>query len=319
MITGGDMAGIWSTQAEFDWNIFDALRPMMIHTPWLTTTGNHDCVDPLVVPGPFVACDPIGQCWLDNFASPAAGESTEDGDVVSGSEFFYSVDWGNAHFAMSDYACTTPRGVDGANAVWLTADLAANDNDWTIVFEHYNPYADCRRDADAGTGNQIVRALLAPIWEGGGADLLVAGHDHCYERSFLIRGLFDEFAKIAFDPLVHMVQGGLGGCCDGVPYTKPGGGPVANSGTVYIMAGGSTNIAPICGDCPEQQGEHNHPIIVKQFYGDTVNGPVTTGSPPGDGDQGSFILDFDDQVLNAYYIHRTGTAWDHFQMRKEAP
>ena len=55
---------------------------------------------------------------------------------------------------------------------WLQQDLASTNQPWLIAFFHHPPYAKGSHDSDVDVG----------------VDLVLTGHSHCYERSYLIDG-----------------------------------------------------------------------------------------------------------------------------------
>ncbi|MBI4260779.1 MAG: metallophosphoesterase [Actinobacteria bacterium] len=92
-------------------------------------------------------------------------------------------------------------------AEWLEERLAASTAPWQLVILHHPPNS-C---ADHGSDLQ-VRAVWLDDLEEGGADLVLAGHDHVYQR----------FAPI--DGVTHVVTGGGGAelydvraCPEGTP------------------------------------------------------------------------------------------------------
>ncbi len=68
-------------------------------------------------------------------------------------------------------------------ARWLDELLADNPNRWTVAV-HHHPIFSAARDRD----NPELRALLQPIYDKHGVDLVLTGHDHTYARSNLRTG-----------------------------------------------------------------------------------------------------------------------------------
>jgi 3',5'-cyclic AMP phosphodiesterase CpdA len=68
-------------------------------------------------------------------------------------------------------------------ARWLDDLLANNPNRWTVV-AHHHPIFSAARNRD----NPELRALLQPVYDRRGVDLVLTGHDHAYARSNLRTG-----------------------------------------------------------------------------------------------------------------------------------
>jgi 3',5'-cyclic AMP phosphodiesterase CpdA len=65
---------------------------------------------------------------------------------------------------------------------WLEASLASSDAPWKVVAMHHPAYS-----CGGYLGDPRVRSLLVPIFERTGVDLVLAAHDHNYQR-FAPRG-----------------------------------------------------------------------------------------------------------------------------------
>lgn len=66
---------------------------------------------------------------------------------------------------------------------WLDDTLASSSNQWKIVLLHHPPYSSGRHGSTAG-----AREALEPILRRHHVDLVLAGHDHHYERTHPIDG-----------------------------------------------------------------------------------------------------------------------------------
>jgi acid phosphatase len=89
----------------------------------------------------------------------------------------YAFEWGSGHFV----SVSTPEfsGGHADGAPWLSADLAAAQaRPWRIVFLHEPLYSGGKKYVLRG-----LRATLGPLLEAGGVHLLLAGHQHFYERA----------------------------------------------------------------------------------------------------------------------------------------
>ena len=92
---------------------------------------------------------------------------------------YYSYDVVSWHVVALNSECTQP-GVGGCSASspqtqWLKADLAAHPNTCTLAYFH-RPYF-----SDKGGTVAKVKQLFTALYNGG-ADVLLVGHQHIYER-----------------------------------------------------------------------------------------------------------------------------------------
>ena len=77
--------------------------------------------------------------------------------------------------------------VKNAQLVWLRDALANSRARWKVVFLHHSIYSAATRRGGHGGERSVLRLrqLLEPIFVDGGVDLVLAGHDHHYDRSTL--------------------------------------------------------------------------------------------------------------------------------------
>jgi hypothetical protein len=174
---------------------------------------------------------------------------------------------------------------------WLKADLEANMSDWLIAFWHSPPYSKGSHDSDNlldNFGNMTeMRVNAVQLLESYGVDLVLSGHSHIYERSHLINGHYG-FSTSLTPTMVK--DAGSGRTEDTGAYIKPGAGPVANQGAVYVVAGCS-------GWATSRTGYH--PIM----YFDELQ-------------VGSLIIDINGKRLDARFLRETGAIDDHFTILK---
>ena len=120
--------------------------------------------------------------------------------VLPGNERYYMLSWGPVDLFMLDSDQAEPDGVDvgSVQARWLEAELAASKAPWKLVLLHHAPYSSGMHGS--------TQALQWPYatW---GADAVIAGHDHLYER-------------IERDGVVYLVNG-LGGHGKRYQFTTP--------------------------------------------------------------------------------------------------
>jgi hypothetical protein len=131
-------------------------------------------------------------------------------------------------------------------ANWVRSDLAATLRDWIIAFWHHPPYSKGSHNSDTEIELIQMRQNFLPILEEGGVDLVLAGHSHSYERSFLLDGHYGTSGTLTS----AMIKDGGSGR-DPSPYQKPTG-TFAHQGAVYSVAGSSGQISG---------GSLNHPAM----------------------------------------------------------
>jgi hypothetical protein len=138
---------------------------------------------------------------------------------------------------------------------------------------------------------KAMRQNFAPIWEQYGVDLVLCGHSHVYERSYLVKGAYGDAADINF---LNFVQNTNGVDSLGQAFLKYTQGANPNQGTVYVVCGnsGSTDPAP---------GLH-HPYMYTGYGCDTC--------------VGSFILDINGNRLDGRHLDGFGNIRDHFTIKK---
>jgi hypothetical protein len=272
----GDNAYQSGTDAEYQAAVFDMYPAMLRKSVLFSTLGNHDTGQSTA----YTDSHP----YFNLFTLPADGEG---GGVPSGTEHFYSFDFGNIHFVCLD-SMTANRATNGPMANWLRADLANTLGTWIVAFWHHPPYSRGSHNSDFEWELIEMRENFNPILEAGGVDLVLAGHSHSYERSFLIDqhyGLSGTFSA------GHQVDGGSG--AGGAAYLKPEG-RAAHRGAVYSVAGSSGQISG---------GLLNHPAM---FMSLNVLGSV--------------VLDFATNRLDFRFVDDSGDVRDSFTIVKgDAP
>ena len=212
----GDNAYGTGTQAEYQAAVFDTYPEILRSIPLWPALGNHD----------------IGSPYFDNFTLPTAAEA---GGVASGTENYYSFDFANIHFVCLD-SDRSDRSTSGAMLSWLRNDLGATTQQWIVAYWHHAPYTRGSHDSD-GEGALIeMRGNVVPILEAHGVDLVLCGHSHVYERSFLLDGHYDVSATLTPDMIL---DGGSGRESGTGAYRKAGG---AHAGTVYAVCGCSGRV-----------------------------------------------------------------------------
>ncbi len=174
---------------------------------------------------------------------------------------------------------------------WLESDLATTERDWIIAFWHHPPYSLGTHPSDLDLFETEMRERALPILERYGVDLVLSGHSHVYERSFLLNGHYGYSSN--FNASMALDRG-LGQPLSGGPYRKPAGGAGANRGTVYTVCG-----------CSGQGGDGDFPLH-----------PVMATNSGG---FGSVAIDVDGLVLRARFLRRSSGVQDFYTIDKSAP
>jgi hypothetical protein len=264
----GDNAYQNGEDGEYQAAVFDMYQETLRTSPMWSTRGNHE------------------NNTSDYYAMydfPTAGEL---GGLASGSEAYYSFDFGNVHLICLDSDATS-LSPTGAMATWVTADLAATAQPWIVVFFHHPPYTKGSHDSDNvgdSSGRMIdMRENFLPILEDGGVDLVFSGHSHAYERSFLIDGHYGMSYTFS---AAHQADSGDGSTTGDGAYVK-GFGP--HEGAVYTVAGSSGKTS--------SSGSLNHPAMQNSHRV-----------------LGSVVLDVNDDRLDVEFLTSTGQVLDEYTL-----
>jgi hypothetical protein len=232
----GDIAYESGTDAEFTSNHFAVYQDILRQTPLWPTLGNHEAMSVTTSLG-------IGP-YYEAHVLPTSGQA---GGVASGTEAYYAFDYANVHFIVLD-SMDSSRAPGSPMVTWLQNDLASTGQEWVIAFWHHPPYSKGGHDSDSAgdSGGRLVdmRETVLPILEAGGVDLVLAGHSHAYERSYLIDGAYGygtapNFATPSLNTLLadgHILDAGNGQPSGTGAYQKSSGG-TSHDGTVYVVAG----------------------------------------------------------------------------------
>lgn len=232
----GDNADYGGEDAEFQRAMFEVYQAGLCRMPLWSCLGNHD-----VLSIPETGRD---YPYFLIYVFPTAAEC---GGCPSGSERYFSFDWGNAHFISLD-SKLSDRSPTGPMAAWLRQDLAGSAATWIVACFHHPPYSKGAHDSDTEAAMVQMRANILPILETGGVDLVLSGHSHCYERSMLLDGHYGTSNPLAAGMIV---DGGDGRTTGTGAYRKPLTGPRGNHGAVYCVSGSAGQTSG---------GTLNHPV-----------------------------------------------------------
>ncbi|WP_160715100.1 metallophosphoesterase [Chitinophaga solisilvae] len=286
----GDNAYDGGFDAEYQTNFFNNYKDNLLKNILLfPAPGNHD------YDNDGARQDDHNIPYLANFTLPANGEC---GGVASGKEEYYSVDYGDIHIISLDsygreggkrfYDTTSPQ------IQWLKRDLAANTKKWTIAYWHHPPYTMGSHNSDTESELVKVRQQLIRILERYGVDVILNGHSHNYERSYLIKGHYGLENTFSFSS--HAVSNSSAkydGTSNSCPYVLPS--AKSYHGTVYVVAGSAGQIGGT-------QSSYPHAV---SYYSNSDK-------------SGSLVLEIEGNRLDAKFVASDKTIKDRFTILKDA-
>ena len=275
----GDNAYDYGTQDEHEGAVFNRYPRMLRRSVLWPCIGNHDAESAYAATQSGV--------YFDAFTLPSSAEA---GGLSSGTEAYYAFDFGNIHFVVLNSE-DSDRAPAGPMMSWLEADLMSTSQDWIVAYWHSPPYSKGSHDSDdLESEPEMVemRERAVPILEDWGVDLVLNGHSHNYERSFLLDGHYGFSDSLTSGMVLDDGDGSVIG--DGA-YQKLSQGADSHEGAVYVVAGnGSEVFDTVAGE---------HPVMVSSQV-----------------QLGSMVLDVDGDRLEAVMIDDSGAIRDRFTIVK---
>ena len=264
---------IYQIQHDF----FNQVENVLINSPLYTTIGNHDDHDTL-------------RNYLRTFTLPANAEA---GGATSGTEKYYSFDYSNIHVVV---LCTEIYDSTGMKkqTEWLKKDLEKNHQQWLIACLHQPFHSGGYHPSDENKSTQERRKEWLPLLFAHGVDLILQGHNHIYERSYMVDNLVGKAMEVTAK---NKIDTCLGREDEGKPYYKKTG---TGKGTIFITcaAGGVSN--------PSKNFVH-YPVFPVYYSARKV--------------EGSLVIDVNRNRLDVNFlcdeINEKGShIWDHFTILK---
>jgi len=285
----GDNAYNSGTDAEYTSNFFGIYGATLLKNHKLyPAPGNHDYGNSALNKSSR------SMAYHSNFSTPKNGES---GGVASTKQNFYSYDIGNIHFLSLDSYGMEADGTDIQTAAtstlktWIDADLAANTKKWIIAYWHHPPYTKTSHNSDTESDLIAIRQNFIGYLENKGVDMIINGHSHGYERSYLLKNFTGNWNS--FNLGTHSVGTSIAtytsnSTCPYVYNTTP-----SNHGTVYVVAGSTGASGGVQTD------------FDAYAFPNSVN------------DGGVFYFEVEDNRLDAKMLRRNGTVFDQFTIMKD--
>lgn len=270
----GDIVYDNGEDEKYNAQFFDPYKPHIRNTPVWPLPGNHD----------YNGLDRVTQegSFFNNFTLPAQAEA---GGTASGVEMFYSFDYGPVHLIClnSEHPGYLLQRENEMTA-WLREDLQNNTRPWVIAAWHQPPYSRGSHNSDDFWELLMARTreYLVPILEEFGVDLILNGHSHNYERSYLMQG--HTGSSSSYDPAVHRLDAGSGSLAAGTPYRKAPSG----RGAVFVVAGSGGKLS--------NRGTQDHPA---HFY---ANKDL----------RGGIVIDVRGDTLHGQWVAQDGVVYDEF-------
>jgi len=319
----GDNAYNSGTDAEYTTGYFNIYANIFRKMPQWSCLGNHDANNG--------STDPLANFpYFDMFTFPTAGEC---GGVASGTEHYYSFNYGNIHFiALDSQASNTAvdnpatPGVneDGPMAAWLRADLASVTATWIVAYWHHPSYSKGSHNSD--TEGQLInmRTNFLPILEAGGVDVCYVGHSHNYERSVLLDGNYLTSAEPTApspSPTVAMKKNAGNGSIAGFTTVTPG--------TIRNAANSFTATSTVNGTFIPGNGAYIKPLTgPRDHFGAVYNTAGMSGSADSNSinhpamyvcynTMGTVNLDINGNTLTSTFVTSSGATPDNFTITKQ--
>ena len=165
---------------------------------------------------------------------------------------------------------------------WLQSDLAANTQRWTVVYMHHPPYTLGTHNSNTEEELIDMRTNIVPLLENYKVDLVLSGHSHVNERSYMMKGHLG--TSSTFTPAMK-VSTQTNNFVKTAPY----------NGTVYAVCGTS-------GQDPEAINQVGFPMPAMFFNNNTNNC--------------SLVIDVNGDNLACKYLTSAGVIVDDFTITK---
>jgi hypothetical protein len=275
----GDNAYSYGYDAQFTYKVFNPYKSILKSLPVFPSLGNHDYANLGYLDSATLGTN---FPYFNIFNCPTQAEC---GGIASNTEKYYSYNYANIHFIVLDsYGASSKPG--GAMYNWLAADLAANTARWTICYFHHPPYSSGTHNSDKEGESGDIRSYILPLIESYKVDLVLSGHAHDYERTFLMNGHYGKQATLTAAMKVDASGG------DNPYYLKSA---PDYKGTVYVVNG-------VGGQGGNVTTQGNWPHKAMYAYSKSHHG--------------SMIIDVEKDTLSAVFLTSTDSILDQFKIIK---
>ena len=169
LVNGGDV--VQYGQYLHQWrNVLNGNKQFLMNNVMMPVTGNHDAA--------------YSEYLSYEITKHFCVDYPQDVNTVLNYGFFYSYDYGDAHFVVlnTDSMKSSDGIIDDTQLDWLKKDLAATDKTWKIVQLH-RPLISVRASTQSPSFEQLIG-----VFNDGGVDLVMQAHEHVFLRSHPIDG-----------------------------------------------------------------------------------------------------------------------------------
>jgi len=266
LLTTGDNAYSSGENEQFQQHFFEPFKNILRNIPVWPIYGNHDA---------------RRWSYFEIFSFPTQAES---GGLASGTEHYFSFDYGRVHFVILDSQDSRwNKNYDMAN--WLRRDLKANQLPWVVSLFHHPPYTKGSHDSDRSRDSRRrmsdMRENILPILEEHGVDLVLSGHSHMYERSYLADCHYGTSDTLQTNMILSRHK---------QHYQKRSVGKGEHEGAIYAVVGSTARA---------DYGPINHPVMADSMM-----------------ETGSLVVDVKGDRLDGRFISGEGMVLDHFSITK---
>ena len=277
----GDNAYGSGSPTDYTNNVFNVYPEILKSLPIFPSLGNHDYGNVNYQTGISLGTD------FEYFRAFTMPTNAEFGGVASGTEKYYSYNLGNVHFVVLDsFGAFNNAGSSMYN--WIVSDLQVNTQKWIVVYFHHPPYTKGTHNSDTEIESINIRQNLNPVFETYNVDLVLSGHSHVYERSYVLKGHFDVETTLLPSMILNNSQG------DVFPFYKKN--TPSGTGTVYAVCGNSGQ-----GGSVVTAPGYPHDAMAKSF----------------NSLYGSMLLTFKADSLIAKFLSSDGIIQDNFKIIKK--
>lgn len=270
----GDNAYSLGLDSEYQKNVFDIYPEQFKNIPLYPAPGNHDYGQ-----SGYMSANSLGYnfAYFNIFTVPSNAEA---GGEPSYTAKYYSYNYANAHFiSLDSYGSFNNTASDMYK--WLERDLQNNKQKWTIAYFHHPPYTKGSHNSDWEIELIDMRNNIVPLLEKYGVDLVLSGHSHNNERSYLMHKHYGNANTFTNE---MKVSNNTNNFIKTPPY----------NGTIYA----------VCGTSGQWTGSTQLDYPMPCMYFNNSN------------DNCSMIIDVFENKLTAKYLNTTGNVVDEFNIIK---